>query len=143
MNKYYYFAYGSNLNHSQMKERCPNAEKLGKAILRGYKFIINTRGVATIVESEDSIVEGGLYKVSADCLASLDYYEGVKYKTYYRKNIEVEFNGEKINAVTYITTDKEEGLTPRRNYIEKIIIGAKEFRLSDEYIKNNFERYLK
>ena len=134
--EYYYFAYGSNMNSLQMKNRCPNAIKLGKAVLDGYKFIINSRGVATIIESND-YVEGGLYKVCDDCLNSLDSYEGVKENFYYRKNIEINYQNKRIKAVAYIATDQKEG-NPRDGYIEKIIQGAKEFNLLEEYIKNNF-----
>lgn len=134
MNKLYYFAYGSNMNISQMKERCPDAEKLGKAILNGYKFIINTRGVATIIESKGGIVEGGLYKISDKSLSSLDYYEGVRNNYYFRKDVEVNYEGEKIKAITYIATDQKEG-KPRNGYIEKIIKGAEDFCLSKDYLQ--------
>jgi len=137
-----YFAYGSNMNTAQMKERCPNAKKLRKAILYGFRFIINSRGVATIIETQKDkdIVEGGLYEVGDDCLASLDYYEGVKKKYYYRKKVEIIYQNKKMEAITYIAEDQEEG-NPRNGYIEKIIQGAEEFRLSKDYIKNNFKKY--
>ena len=141
MNKFCYFAYGSNMNTTQMKKRCPNAEKLSKAVLYGYRFIINSRGVATIIESKNTFVEGGVYKVSDDCLSSLDRYEGVKANCYYRRIIEVIYQNEKIKAITYIATDQKESMQPRDGYIKKIIQGAKEFDLSEDYINNNFERY--
>jgi len=141
MNKFYYFAYGSNMNTTQMKKRCPNVEKLGKAVLYGYRFIINSRDVATIIESKNTFVEGGLYKVSDDCLSSLDRCEGVKTNCYYRRKIELICQNEKIKAVTYIATDQKESMQPRNGYIKKIIQGTKEFDISEDYIKNNFEKY--
>lgn len=137
-----YFAYGSNLNTSQMKVRCPLAEKMDKAILKDYKFIINTRGVATIIKSEKDIVEGGLYKVTKDCVASLDRYEGVRENCYFRKTVQVIHKGKSVDAICYFATDEKEG-RPRLGYIEKIIEGANEFCLIENYIKNSFKRYLK
>lgn len=140
-NMYYYFAYGSNMNKTQMKKRCPNARGLGKAILKGYKFIINTRGVATVIESKDDYVEGVLYEVTDDCLASLDCYEGVSSKLYERKELKVEYENKIINAYIYIATCKEESKNSRENYIETILDGSKDFNLSDDYIKKYLDKY--
>ena len=38
-NKRYYLAYGSNLNLQQMSSRCPDAKKVGIAVLRGYRLM--------------------------------------------------------------------------------------------------------
>ena len=43
----FYFAYGSNMNQEQMKNRCLKSRPLGKVSLLGYRFIINSKGVAT------------------------------------------------------------------------------------------------
>ena len=34
----YYFAYGSNLHHAQMKRRCPKCKYIKKYILKGYQL---------------------------------------------------------------------------------------------------------
>lgn len=44
-----YFAYGSNMDVRQMGQRCPGATLLWTATLGGYRFIINRRGVATVI----------------------------------------------------------------------------------------------
>ena len=38
-----------NMNQEQMEYRCLNSRPLGKVSLLGYRFIINSRGVATII----------------------------------------------------------------------------------------------
>ena len=43
-----YFAYGSNMNNEQMKHRCPTAVPNGVAKLLKHRFLINTRGVASV-----------------------------------------------------------------------------------------------
>ena len=35
----YYFAYGSNMNHEQMKKRCPSGKFITRALLSGYKYV--------------------------------------------------------------------------------------------------------
>ena len=48
-----YFGYGSNLWLEQMHNRCPNSTYLGIARLKNYKWIINERGYANVVEMSD------------------------------------------------------------------------------------------
>jgi len=60
-----YFAYGSNMwRHQMAVQRCPGAEFSGVGLLRGWRFLINARGVATIVP------EAGW---TTTCLASRNY----------------------------------------------------------------------
>jgi len=37
--KKYYLAYGSNLNLTQMKHRCPKAKPIGTINLNGYRLV--------------------------------------------------------------------------------------------------------
>ncbi|KAJ4264835.1 hypothetical protein NW762_005078 [Fusarium torreyae] len=100
-----YFAYGSNLSTEQMRRRCPYSTPVGLAYLKGWKWIINARGFANIVqlpiddddtpdaeenrqltakgkekamkEEEDSGVYGLLYLVPPEDEERLDGHEGV------------------------------------------------------------------
>ena len=45
-----YFGYGSNLWRQQMEQRCPHSEYKGVARLNDYKWLINERGYANVVE---------------------------------------------------------------------------------------------
>ena len=72
-----YFAYGSNLHLAQMSRRCPRSAFLGRAILRGYRWQINERGVANIVKSKNSSVQGLVYCLGDGDEESLDGSEGV------------------------------------------------------------------
>jgi gamma-glutamylcyclotransferase len=49
-----YFGYGSNLWRHQMHTRCPNSTYLGIARLNNFKWIINERGYANVVEIEET-----------------------------------------------------------------------------------------
>ncbi|GAP87211.1 hypothetical protein SAMD00023353_2300510 [Rosellinia necatrix] len=93
-----YFAYGSNLHVAQMASRCPASVFQGRAVLRGYRWQINERGVANVVEStrdsdsdpDDSyVVEGLLYRISPEDEASLDRSEGVSQRFYEKRVLRV------------------------------------------------------
>lgn len=90
-----YFGFGSNLWMEQMAGRCPDSEYLGIARLPGYRWMINARGYANIVQVEASsneqeiqenkpiqehasdVVWGLVYRLSPDDEAKLDVNEGV------------------------------------------------------------------
>ncbi|KAF5558726.1 hypothetical protein FPHYL_7317 [Fusarium phyllophilum] len=80
-----YFAYGSNLHLAQMAHRCPGSVFKGKATLESYRWQINERGVANVVESgSDHSVEGLLYMIGPKDERTLDRSEGVS-KGFYQK----------------------------------------------------------
>lgn len=80
-----YFAYGSNLDGAQMRRRCPQARRAGRAALWGYRisFAGHSRGwgggVATIVQDPDAVVRGILYRLPLTDLHALDGFEGVPF----------------------------------------------------------------
>ena len=69
----FYFAYGSNMNQDQMKFRCLYSRPLGKVSLFGYRFIVNSRGVATIIPRNYSIARGILWSINLKHEFTLDY----------------------------------------------------------------------
>ncbi|KAK5656391.1 hypothetical protein OQA88_4772 [Cercophora sp. LCS_1] len=87
-----YFGYGSNLWLDQMQRRCPSSPFTGLGRLRGYQWIINSRGYANIVQtrSDDDEVWGLIYDLPPGDEARLDVNEGVPY-AYEKRMIEVEF----------------------------------------------------
>ncbi|KAK4898613.1 hypothetical protein LTR27_003785 [Elasticomyces elasticus] len=87
-----YFAYGSNLDLTQMAERCPSSLFKGKATLSGYRWQINERGVANVVATPREplhYVEGFLFSVNAADQRALDRSEGWQRGFYERKALSV------------------------------------------------------
>jgi hypothetical protein len=79
-----YFAYGSNLSLRQMRNRCPGSFYHGFGILQNYKWLINERGYANVVQSKTTTakgqgdhVEGMLYTLTTEDERRLDAAEGV------------------------------------------------------------------
>ena len=50
-----YFAYGLNMHRAEMAQRCPGAVLQGIARLDRHEFLINARGVATIVQARSFV----------------------------------------------------------------------------------------
>jgi gamma-glutamylcyclotransferase (GGCT)/AIG2-like uncharacterized protein YtfP len=136
MEKQLYFAYGSNIDEVQMEGRCPGARKLGVARLNGYRFIINSRGVASVQEDIEHAVLGILWKISGEDVSELDRYEGVKHGHYHKVHMKVVVgnNGEAVSALVYIAADNAQGAA-RGGYLEKIISAAEKHGFDDEYIE--------
>lgn len=133
--RYPYFAYGSNMDTVQMRDRCASSLILENAQLAGFRFIINSRGVATVVSDDLSTIHGVLWQISEEDEARLDRYEGVEFGTYSKEYVRVttEEGDGPTRALVYLAADSKEG-KPRNGYIEKIIEAARRGDLPDSYV---------
>lgn len=117
-----YIAYGSNLNLSQMKYRCPTAKVIGSYEIRDYELVFRgfeNSAVATIEASEGSKVPVLLWEIQIEDEKELDRYEG--YPSFYGKeNFEIEINDKTVSAMVYIMTQGYELGIPSENYRKAI-----------------------
>ena len=128
-----YFAYGSNMDLVQMGDRCPAAVTVSRAELPAYRFIINSRGVATVAPDTTSTVQGLLWKISKKDERSLSRYEGVKQGIYKKAFVKVRLpDGTTTRALVYVATDSEPG-GARAGYLEKILSAAEACGLPEAY----------
>ena len=112
----YYFAYGSNLHHLQMKRRCPSCRFIKKIILHNYSLTFRSKyGVADIEKKMGKKVNGALYIISKSGERRLDVYE--EYPTLYKK-IYFKYDNKKI--MTYIMQKKSKLTPPTTRYINII-----------------------
>ena len=51
----YYFAYGSNLHHAQMKRRCPKCRYIKKHVLHDYRLTFRSKYGACDIEKKEEI----------------------------------------------------------------------------------------
>lgn len=131
-----YVAYGSNLNLSQMKHRCPNAEFIGVGEIENYE--LQFKGTeynahATIAPCNGKNVPVGVFDIKPRDEMHLDRYEG--YPSYYFKDdIQVKLNsGKKVNAMVYIMDLEQNFGMPSGYYFDTDV-------LYDAFDKN-VERY--
>jgi len=128
----YYFAYASNLNQKQMKERCPDSKPLFTAVLPNYKLVFTgwsrqwRGGMASIKSYRGDRVRGAIYEVTEACLQKLDRYES----GYNRLKVTgFGEDDEPIEAITYIKTGQLEDATPSKEYLAVIQQGLRDWRL--------------
>tara|TARA_Y100000741_G_scaffold50364_1_gene34505 strand:+ start:1261 stop:1668 length:408 start_codon:yes stop_codon:yes gene_type:complete len=95
-----YFAYGSNLNHHQMKKiRCIGSKYLNSIYLKNYKMVFahpnksNKFGYANVVKKKGSKVMGAIWKITKHHEIILDGYE--QFPEIYQKEY-FYHNGKKI-----------------------------------------------
>lgn len=75
----------------QMAARCPQSTLHSRGILRGYRWQINSRGVANVVQSDPTdVVEGIVFTVTPRDVRTLDRNEGVSRQLYHKKKIPIE-----------------------------------------------------
>lgn len=128
----YYFAYASNLNQRQMKERCPDSKPLFRATLPNYKLIFSgwsrelRGGKANIRLSRGDKVIGAIYEVSEQCMKRLDRFES----TYNRLKVTVyNEDGEPTEAITYIKVGQSEETKPSAEYLAIIQQGYRDWKI--------------
>jgi len=125
-----YFAYGSNLNHFQMKRRCKDSTFLKKYELKGYKLNFRSQyRAADIEKKKKSIVQGALFEISKSDEKKLDVYEDFPilytkmYFKYYKKKV-----------MTYIMNKKTKFRYPTEKYLNVVKQGYKDCKLDKKYL---------
>ena len=122
----YYFAYGSNLHHIQMKRRCPNCRFIKKITLKNYSLTFRSKyGAADIEKKKGKKVYGALYIISKAAEKRLDVYE--EYPLLYKK---MYFKYQNKKVMTYIMVKKSKLVPPTVRYLNVIKQGYKDCKLS-------------
>jgi hypothetical protein len=135
----YYFAYGSNMNWSQMQRRCPSAKFVCVARLVDYAFGITRHsrlrncGTANVVPLEGRDVWGVVYEVSDADLVILDTYED----GYRREILPVLALGDgkqPLKVLVYIAEIEKDVPLPSAEYKRLMIEGGKHWNLPTAYL---------
>ena len=122
----YYFAYGSNLHHAQMKKRCPRCRYVKKYTLNNYQLTFRSKyGAADIERKVGKKVYGALYMISKYAEKKLDVYE--EFPTLYKK-IYFKSNGKKI--MSYTMCRKTKLVPPTTRYLNIIKQGYRDCKLN-------------
>ena len=130
-----YFAYGSNLNHFQMKRRCKDSVFLKKINLTNFKLTFRSKYRAADIEpKKNSIVPGALFEISKSDEKKLDVYED--YPTLYKKYY-FTYYGKKI--MTYTMTKKTLFTFPTERYLNIVKRGYKDCNLDLKILKKGLK----
>ena len=126
-----YFAYGSNLNHYQMKRRCKDSKFLKKINLKNFRLTFRSKYRAADIEPQkNSLVPGGLFEISKSDEKKLDVYEDypILYKKYF-----FFYYGKKV--MTYTMVKKSSFSFPTERYLGVVKRGYKDCDLNEKYLK--------
>ena len=127
-----YFAYGSNLNHFQMKRRCKDSFFLKKIKLKEFRLTFRSKYRAADIEvKKNSVVPGALFEISRSDEKKLDVYEDfpILYKKHY-----FYYYGKKV--MTYTMTKKTKFRYPTERYLNIVKRGYKDCDLDNKYLIN-------
>jgi hypothetical protein len=135
----FYFAYGANMNLATFTKRCEDAVFVDRGILVGYRLLINTHGVGTIIPDEKSCIYGIIWQISEDDEMQLDWYEGVESGYYQKtsKSIVSLYTTTTTECLVYIATDEQPG-SARGNYLIDLRIWSSFWKFPREY-QNHIE----
>jgi gamma-glutamylcyclotransferase (GGCT)/AIG2-like uncharacterized protein YtfP len=127
MNKKRYIAYGSNLNLSQMAQRCPTAKVIGTSLLLNYRLLFRgarESAVATVEPSQGGSVPVLVWEMTSADEAALDHYEG--WPSFYRKEtVTVNMQGKNVRAFVYLMNEGPPLGQPSCYYYSIIVEGYK------------------
>jgi gamma-glutamylcyclotransferase len=141
-----YFAYGSNLDATQMRLRCPEARHVGKARVDDYRFCfpvwsrIRQSGLISIEPSAGDRVWGVLYELPDGDLPRLDHREGydpdrsASRNAFNRVGVKVSRrHGKTAQAETYVARPAMEPRLPSADYIAFLVQLATACGLPEDY----------
>ena len=131
-----YFAYGSNLNHFQMKIRCKDSIFLKKINLKDFRLTFRSKYRAADIEpSKNSFVPGGLFEISKSDEKKLDIYEDfpILYKKFYFYHY-----GKKV--MTYTMVKKTPFRFPTERYLNIVKEGYKDCDLNKKYLEKSLRQ---
>jgi len=138
----YYFAYGSNMSGSRLRERVPSAEALGCFALNEHDLRFHKSSKdgsakcdAYFTSDTRDAIFGVLFKIDPSEKSDLDKAEGLGYG-YDEKEVTITaLDGSSIDATTYVATNIDKNLMPYPWYLNHVLIGAQEASLPPDYIE--------
>lgn len=132
-----YFAYGSNMYSTRMRQRVPSAEIVDTARLPGYMIVFRKHGrdgsaKCDLEPLEPATAWGVVYQLPVDELPALDAAEGEGYR---REPVVVAARDGLLHAFTYrARPDWTTDAPPFDWYLELVLAGAREHGLPAVYL---------
>jgi hypothetical protein len=150
-NQVVYFTYGADMSRTRLLRRLGWTEEDAatawkdernrprKATLDEHRVVFGVpepgrpgEGRATVVSTPDSHVEGVAYRVPPAAMRFLDRLSD----GYEQVGVRVQLGTQLVDATMYVSRgDPEIGLHPTRSYLDMLLVGAEEHKLSHEYIE--------
>jgi len=142
-----YFAYGSNMDWEQMRQRCSSVRFIGVAKLPDHRLAFTRKsikrgcGVADAVRESARAVWGAVFEIPDLEVGALDelegYQPGREKNSYWRREYTVFLDGDDrrpLTVATYFADRQESPPLPNQVYKDLILRGARRWRLPPDYI---------
>ena len=151
-----YFAYGSNMQWERIKERCPTARFVCKALLPDHRLIFprysknNNCWTASIENAAGQEIWGVVYEIDHRDIPALNAAEGYRPDRARDKNAYIQIRCNVLNegdkerplaAMTYVANGEGNPPVNRRHlkapnavYKGRLVAGARAWRLPERYI---------
>ena len=143
MKRKIYLAYGSNMSLQQMYHRCPDAEPIGKGILKGWRLMFKgsqSGNYATIEKEEGCEVPVVAWAISSLDEKYLDRYEGFP-NFYVKETVVFEYIGDrpgrrtKGEGMVYVMSSEKSTLgLPSERYYDVLLEGYHRFGFDVEIL---------
>ncbi|MBA6353670.1 gamma-glutamylcyclotransferase [Colwellia sp. BRX10-9] len=136
-----YFAYGSNMSLIRLQQRVPSAQKIDTVSLKNHQLRFNMSGKdgsgkcdSFYTNNSDDVVVGALFEIDENEKPILDRAESLG-SGYNEKTVSViNEQGKTFEALIYCAIKIDPSLKPYTWYLNHVIVGAKETKLSTDYL---------
>lgn len=140
-----YFAYGSNMDPAQMKDRCPDATLAGFGYLPDHVLCFPRMsknrgcGVSSVEPKAGHDTWGVVWELNETDLSALDRNEGYRHdrdpaaNAYNRRTVTINVDGEYTEAETYIASPQDGTHLPNAAYLAHLRDGAAHHGLPEPY----------
>lgn len=138
----HYFAYGSNMSVSRLRQRVGTVRRIGLCRLDSHELRFHKTGKdgsakcdAFETGQSDHFLLGSLFAIDAATKPSLDQVEGLGCG-YEEKRVTVtDQSGQRFEAFTYYATSIAVSLKPYFWYLDHVLIGARESGVPAGYLE--------
>ena len=136
----HYYAYGSNMSSDYIRDYCPSAKFVARAMLANFhiefrRYSTNlSGGISSIIEAPGERVYGVLYDIAEEELLALDVLENVPEGIYRRDRFLVmREDNQWVAADLYRVSNPDGPYTPAKSYVDYMVAGAKEHGIDAVY----------
>ncbi|MDI9498943.1 MAG: gamma-glutamylcyclotransferase family protein [Bacillota bacterium] len=126
-----YFAYGSNMDETQMLKRCAHPVPVGLARLDGYRLVSRQNKknyYASLDEAKDGSVPVLVWALSDSDIETLDGYEP---HYYYKKDVTARFGHKRLEGFVYLLPEDRERGRMGNTYRQTLLTAYRDLGLDD------------
>ncbi|KZL21151.1 hypothetical protein PsAD2_00437 [Pseudovibrio axinellae] len=127
-----YFAYGRLMDPKIMASRCPNAKALGLAFMDGYRFIVTSEGVPSMVKAPGKTVHGVLWDCRIGEITVVDGAEALFRKGLDKVFLPIRHGLQSKSAIIYVSRTAKTG-KPQLKAWEGVLSACEHWEFPETY----------